>query len=106
MNGSSSPGPDGFTSEFFKVPWIKVGNAVFQGVKRFFETGYLLKEWNQSLLVMIPKIANPEEVDHLRPISLCNILYKCVSKCLVNRMKVIYLRSSRILNMLFFKEDT
>ncbi|XP_021841161.2 uncharacterized protein [Spinacia oleracea] len=37
---------------------------------------------------MIPKIASPEEVHHLLPISLCNTVYKCASKCLVNRLKV------------------
>lgn len=80
MNGSSSPGPDGITSEFFKVHWGRVRESVFQAVNRFFESGYILKEWNQSLLVMIPKIATPEEVGHLRPIRLCNTIYKCASK--------------------------
>ncbi|XP_021864500.2 uncharacterized protein [Spinacia oleracea] len=84
---SKSPGPDGFSAEFFKTYWNTVGGLVTKSITRFFETGYLLKEWNQSLLVMIPKIPNPELASHFRPISLCNTIYKCISKCLVNRMK-------------------
>lgn len=37
--------------------------------------------------MLIPKIVVPEEVNHLRPISLGNVIYKCATKCLVNRMQ-------------------
>lgn len=40
-----------------------------------------------NLLVLIQKIYPPEEVNYLRPISLCNTIYKCAAKCMVNRMK-------------------
>ena len=38
---------------------------------------------------MIPKVANPETVAQFRPISLCNIIYKILSKVLANRLKPI-----------------
>ena len=37
--------------------------------------------------MMIPKIANPLKVMDFRHISLCNVIYKVVSKCLVNRLR-------------------
>ncbi|XP_021760560.1 uncharacterized protein LOC110725380 [Chenopodium quinoa] len=85
LGNCKSAGPDGVTAEFLKVHWPTVGASVVAAVQSFFLSGFLLKEWNHSLLVMIPKIATPLEVSHLRPISLCNTIYKCASKCLVAR---------------------
>ncbi|XP_056688684.1 uncharacterized protein [Spinacia oleracea] len=89
IHSSKSPGPDGVTAEFFSLYWETVGDLVTKSVLRFFHTGYLLKEWNQSLLVMIPKNSNPELASHFRPIGLCNTIYKCISKCMVNRLKKV-----------------
>ena len=87
MANNKSPGLDGFPVEFFTTHWATMGDLIIQAVTSFLSTGHILQEWNRSLLVLIPKIAAPEEVNHLRPISLCNVIYKCAAKCLVNRMQ-------------------
>lgn len=89
IHKDKSPGPDGMIDEFFHEYWDTVGCSVVEAVGRFFSTGHILKEWNQALLVMIPKVANPELAAHFRPIGLCNTIYKCVSKCMVKILKVV-----------------
>ena len=39
------------------------------------------------MIVLIPKKLGSETISHFRPISLCNTIYKIVTKILVNRLK-------------------
>ncbi|XP_074297340.1 uncharacterized protein LOC141628051 [Silene latifolia] len=56
---------------------------------RFLNSGVMLKEWNNTHIVLIPKVENPELVFQYRPISLCNVIYRLDSKCLANRLKQV-----------------
>ena len=56
-------------------------------VKEFFRTGIMPARVNDTCIVLIPKIPHPEHLKDFRPISLCNVIYKVVSKCIVNRLR-------------------
>ncbi|CAA0836186.1 Unknown protein, partial [Striga hermonthica] len=42
---------------------------------------------NQTLITLIPKVANPSTIKQFRLFSLLNVIYKLFTKILVNRMK-------------------
>ncbi|KAL0331616.1 UNVERIFIED_CONTAM: hypothetical protein Sangu_1707100 [Sesamum angustifolium] len=44
IDEDSAPGPDGYTSGFFKASWSVVGNDISAAVGEFFTTGRLLKQ--------------------------------------------------------------
>lgn len=87
INAASAPGPDGMTGMFFQKNWDIVGIQVTEEVQRFFNEGTLPKDWNFTHLCLIPKIIDPQRMVDLRPISLCSVLYKIISKIMVWRLK-------------------
>ncbi|GJV61287.1 putative RNA-directed DNA polymerase [Tanacetum coccineum] len=87
MGNDKSPGPDGYTAAFFKEAWDIVGQDVIKAVKEFFTNGKILKELNHTIIALIPKVHTPTRVNDYRPISCCNVLFKCISKIIANRIK-------------------
>nr|GEW00648.1 hypothetical protein [Tanacetum cinerariifolium] len=82
-----NPGPDDFTATFFKEAWNIIANDVYLAVSEFFRNDTLLKEINHTIIALLPKVKSPYRVNDYRPISCCNVLFKCISKIIANRIK-------------------
>ena len=82
-----APGPDGMPPLFFQTYWTEVGMDVTQAVLSCLNSRSILKSINHTFIALIPKINNPERVSGFRPISLCNVIYKIISKVIANCLK-------------------
>jgi exonuclease III len=82
-----SPGPDGFPADFYQKNWETVGGDVCKAVLEFLNGGRFDVGLNSTNIVLIPKVNSPSNPSDFRPISLCNVLYKIISKVLANRLK-------------------
>ncbi|CAL5404679.1 unnamed protein product [Camellia sinensis] len=84
-----APGPDGYPGFFYQQYWEEVGPKVCRAICSFFDRGFLLKEMNQTNLVLIPKVKALVKSSQYRPISLCNFHLKIITKVLANHLKSI-----------------
>jgi hypothetical protein len=84
-----APGPDGFTTDFFHHCWDLIKKDVWEVVEESRTSVVVLPALNATFLTLIPKeerVTNPKE---FRPIALCNIIYKIITKVVANRLKPI-----------------
>ena len=82
-----APGLDGMPPLFFQTYWIDVSMDITQVVLSSLNFSSILKSINHTFITLIPKVNNPEKVYDFRPIGLCNVIYKIISKVIVNRLK-------------------
>ena len=83
MKPYKAPGSDGLHAGFFQRFWLVVGDSVKEEVRRAFIERKVPEYLNKTLIVLIPKIQGPETMGNYRPISLCNTIYKIISKVIV-----------------------
>lgn len=86
---NKTSGPDGYSAEFFIGCWILIGPEVTAAVLEFFKSGKILKQWNATNLVLIPKVTNASRTSDFRPISCLNTVYKVISKLIATRLQSI-----------------
>ena len=82
-----APGPDGLHAVFYKSLWPMLGDDVVMEVLNAVNSHEVPRGWNDTIIVMIPKVNTPEKVSQFRPISLCNVVYKTISKMIAARLK-------------------
>ena len=92
--------PNGMPPLFFQHFWSKSGEMQTKMVLDFLHLGVSSPNFNETHIVLIPKINEPKQVTDYRPISLCYVMYKIATKTIANRLKKIYLLLLVILRVL------
>ncbi|KAJ4787196.1 RNA-directed DNA polymerase (reverse transcriptase)-related family protein [Rhynchospora pubera] len=80
-------GPDGVNARFIQTQWSLVKACVLKQINDFFFTKVMCPDVAKSNLVLVPKKEVPQMVVDYRPISVCNITYKIISKLLSRRLQ-------------------
>ena len=83
----SAPGMDGFNHVFFREAWLVVRYDLLKALNHVLRTGQVLKEMNQTLISLIPKGPSTETFADYRPISVCTVPYRLLSKVLAARLR-------------------
>lgn len=89
LGPDKAPGPDGMNARFLQTYWQELKPSIETEIKKFFQIGHMPPYIAKSNMILIPKIENPTQVTDYRPISICNVSYKIISKIIATRMKPI-----------------
>ncbi len=90
MKNDKSPGPDGYTVEFYKFFWPDLKHSLYRSFQAGICKGELSITQKQGVISIIPKGDKPREfLKNWRPISLLNVAYKLLSGCIAQRLKKV-----------------
>jgi hypothetical protein len=89
MGPLKMPGPNGFPGRFYQRHWGILKEDVVAATRKFFEDGVMPAGINDTAIILTLKSNEPVDLKDFRPISLCNVIYKLILKCIVNRLRGI-----------------
>lgn len=87
MKSFKASRPDGLHTGFFQRFWLLVSNFVIEAAQGVFHSGKVPENLNKTLITLIPKHPDADCLSNYRPISLCNTVYKAVSKVIIVRLR-------------------
>ena len=87
IDGGKALEPDGYITNFFRSCWSIVGQDVVDTVLHFFSTMDLLLAFNSIIVSLVPKSKNSNSIRDFRPISCCTMVYKCIKKFWLTRLR-------------------
>ena len=94
-----SPGPNSWTIELYLGFFELLGEDLLEVVEESRKYGVIHAPINSTFIALIPKVDKLVAFDDFRLISLCNCLYKIISKVISKRLKAVL--STKISNEQF-----
>nr|GEV73041.1 RNA-directed DNA polymerase, eukaryota, reverse transcriptase zinc-binding domain protein [Tanacetum cinerariifolium] len=88
---NKSPGPDGFTFEFYRRYWKLIDHDVVNTVFDFFSFGKFPPGFNSLFITLTPKTQDAKVIKDFCPVSLIGSVYKIVTNILANRLSLVIL---------------
>nr|GEX53438.1 RNA-directed DNA polymerase, eukaryota [Tanacetum cinerariifolium] len=89
---NKSPGPNGYTFEFFRKYWSLVGADFYDAADYFFRSGMFPRGCNSSFITLIPKVTDAKFVNDFWPISLIRCVYKVLNWCKRKRKQAMFFK--------------
>ena len=89
MERNKAAGPDGFNADFYQKFWHVIHQDLFTLVNDFFDNKINIDSLNYGVVTLVPKGANADKIQKFRPICLLNVVFKIITKMLVDRKSVV-----------------
>ena len=89
IHPTKAPGLNGMSALVYQKYWNVVGNGITNMVLNVLNNNVSVAELNKTNISLIPKANSPKKMTDFHPISLCNVVYKLISKTLANRLKAL-----------------
>jgi hypothetical protein len=89
LKANSAPGTDGLSALFYQTYWEVIGPNIIDFVLNILNNEGYVQNINHTFISLIPKNNSPNTPSDFRPISLCNVILKIITKTLANRIKKI-----------------
>jgi hypothetical protein len=86
------PGPDRWLVEFYLDFFEFIGDDLLRIMEEVRLAGNVPRNFNSTFIALIPKQDFPKKFDGFRLISLCNCVYKIISKIIALRLKPLLSR--------------
>lgn len=89
LGGDKAQGPDRFPTLFYQKCWILLAKYIWEVVEESRRAKFVLKYFNNTFIALILKKEDTKNFNDFCPISLCNTIYKVISKVMANRLKEV-----------------
>lgn len=98
MHPTKAPRPDDYHAIFFKKQWHIVGSAITTTILKCLNLGEPISTLNETFITLIPKVKKVQTMADFRSISLCNVVYKILSKVLVGESQSAFVSNKLIID--------